>query len=315
MSGAALFRFALLLVKKGTLLGSVVDYDRQRKDSLKDVPREIFDPESFTQKSLYKTFRSWLLTIPSIRTLVGNAAFLRDPDKSYRQYYVSHDRHLVYIRIFKCGSTSILKSLLPLVHTPFRDYAISSPQIDSMAHYLVSKSLPEGIDNFTVFAITRNPLERLVSAYLDLFSDPSNYNDFLFGIFRKSRTFKGVLKIIAVIPDKFRGSHLVSQSRILSQVGSSRLQVFRLKSDNDSIELNTFLKNHSMELYVENKSAVAYNYRDYYDRETLQLAYQIYEKDFKTLGYYSEFHELKGIIDSESHGINPGDHSSVAEGD
>ncbi|HLT71564.1 MAG TPA: hypothetical protein VKZ75_02890 [Cyclobacteriaceae bacterium] len=54
MSGAALFRFALLLVKKGTLLGPVVDYDRQRKDSLKDVPREIFDPESFIQ-SHFKT--------------------------------------------------------------------------------------------------------------------------------------------------------------------------------------------------------------------------------------------------------------------
>ncbi|HEY4655220.1 MAG TPA: sulfotransferase family 2 domain-containing protein [Cyclobacteriaceae bacterium] len=310
MSAVDDLRFVFLLAKKGTLLGPSVDHEHLRRQSLREVPQEIFDPESFTQKSNYETFRSGLLAIPVIRSLVGNTAFLKSPDNAYRQFFISHQQRLVYLRIYKCGSTSVLKSFLPYVHEPLRGYALKAAQVDSLAHYLVSRSLPGAASKYTCFTVTRNPLERLVSAYLDVFNDPAYRADFLFGVFRKSQTFKEVVKLLALVPDKYRGPHFVSQSRILTQAKGARPLVFNLGSNN--VALRTFLQQHGMQLAFENKSPVIYDHTEYYDPETLELAYRIYEQDFNTLGYASDFHNLKKIIGNGWNDKNHAPHSSEA---
>lgn len=300
-----MLRFASLLVRNGSLSGRSIDYEQRRIRNLREIPPDIFKIESHGRKTAYDKLRSRLLEVPVIRSLIGNLAFLKGPDKAYRQFFIAQHHGLVYIRMFKCGSTSVLKTLLPLIHPPLRNYTFNSGQIDSLAHYFVSRSIPVSADDFTFFAITRNPLERLVSAYLDLFGDPANTPDYLFGVFRKGQTFKEVVKILASIPDKYRGPHFVSQSRILNQVQNKKIATFKLIADNR--ELTSFLRQYSMRMSVENKSPVAYDYLEYYDPETLRLVYQIYEQDFNTLDYRSEFNEIKRIIDSESGDINAAD--------
>jgi Sulfotransferase family len=259
-------KFLFLLLRRGTLLNAPVDYEQLRKKSLADLPRHILPTELLSKKSSREIIRSKLLRYSILGSLIGTIAFLKNPDQVYRQFFISHHQKLIYVRIFKCGSISILKSLLPHIHGPLENFPLKDSQIDTLAHYFLRQSLPDDMDGYVIFGVTRNPLERLVSAYLDIFSKPETYNDFLFGIFRKKRSFKQVVEAMYCIPDKYRGPHFVTQSRVLAQVKRKKVLIFKLNDNHQT--LTSFLLRYNLSLVYQNKSRIAYNYKDYYDNET-----------------------------------------------
>lgn len=296
-----IFRLALLVTRKGSLRVPPPDYAGMRARILEEIPRTIFDPDIIRTNRRPTAIKAQLLSIPFIRLAAGNIAFIRNPEKSYAQYFVSHEKKLVYIRIFKCGSTSILKSFLPLVHQPFATYPLKTSSIDSVAHHLVQHTLPD-FSGYTIFAVTRNPLERLVSAYLDVFNPPHQYPDTLFNIFRNCRTLKDVVMLLDRIPDRYRGPHFVSQTTILNSVKSQNVLRFNLDSAGRNTQLESFLNDYGMAMHLENRTASPYDFRSFYDAETLDLAYRIYKEDFEILGYRDAYIDLKKAFESGWHG-------------
>lgn len=302
-----IFRLALLLARKGSL-STPPDYSRMHASVLEKIPRSVFDLATVRKQSTYTAIKTRLISIPFVRLVAGNLAFINNPKRSYAQYFVSHDQKLIYVRIFKCGSTSILKSFLPLVHKPLENYPLQVSSVDSVAPHLVQHTLPDASD-YVIFSVTRNPLERLVSAYLDVFNPPHQYPDILFNIFRSCKTFKDLVKLLDRIPDKYRGPHFVSQTRVLGTVKPQEVLLFSLDPQRYG-QLESFLNEHGMTMQKENQSALSYDFRDFYDAESLDLAYRIYKEDFERLGYTKDYLDLKKALESGSHG-KPSETSSA----
>src|SRR5690606_31041916 len=122
-------RFALLLARKGSLRITPPDYSRRHAHTLEEIPRSVFDPGAVLPNRRPDSIRTKLLSVPFIRLVAGNLTFLRNPEKSYAQFFVSDEQKLAYIRILKCGSTSVLRSFLPLVHKPFENYPLKASSI------------------------------------------------------------------------------------------------------------------------------------------------------------------------------------------
>lgn len=290
-------RFALLLARKGSLRITPPDYSRRHAHTLEEIPRSVFDPGAVLPNRRPDSIRTKLLSVPFIRLVAGNLTFLRNPEKSYAQFFVSDEQKLAYIRILKCGSTSVLRSFLPLVHKPFENYPLKASSIDSIAHYLVRHTLSDTSD-YVIFSVTRNPLERLVSAYLDVFNPPHSYPEIPFNIFRSCRTFKDVVKLLDRIPDRYRGPHFVSQTRILGLLKGRDVLRFDLDASGQDTRLEHFLNAHGMAMHRENPYGTPYDFRTFYDTETLELAYRIYERDFEMLGYKRAYLDLKESLQS-----------------
>lgn len=284
--------FLLLLIKRSQFKRKKPNYENGQFESIKS-----FGINSPTQFSVYVKLRSGLMKNPFLRYFLGNIAFLKNPRKSLLKYFVLEDKKLIYLRIFKNGSTSILKSILPELHKSLQGVNLSDKEIDLLGHRLEKNKLPRGHEDYTVFTVVRNPLERIVSAYLDVLAD-GDYDDFLFGIFRKNMSFKEVVMLLAKIPDHLRGPHFTSQYEIIKSTKSTSVVSFKLGSENE--KLKEFLSSFSLSIAHNNKSKIEYDFRKYYDIETLELVYNIYREDFNMLDFKSEFNELKTLLKTKA---------------
>jgi hypothetical protein len=271
-----------------------VNHEGNRRANLESLPAEAL-PLGVNRQSWNRQMLNRLLNVRLMRFLLGNIAFLKNPRKSYRKYFVCDEKRILYLRIFKCGSTSMLRCLLPCIHKPLANLTLTDIQIDSIAHYL-ERNVLDGTEEYTSFTIIRNPLERLVSAYLDIFTH-HDYGDFLFGIFKKGMTFKELLQTLAIVPDHLRGPHFISQSAIIKYSGLTNIMCFKLRDDNE--RLLNFLSRFDLQLGHSNKSVISYDFRNFYDAETLQLAFKIYKCDFTDLGYSLHYEELLTSFESK----------------
>ena len=100
-------------------------------------------------------------------------------------YYVADGHKAVYVRILKAAGTSVLTEFLKLMDSQLIGKRLSEEQVDALGYYFLKRSLPESAAGYEKFAIVRNPFQRIVSVYLDLF-DSSNplfsYSAYWFGI-------------------------------------------------------------------------------------------------------------------------------------
>lgn len=277
-------RFISYLLRHGSLKSKRKDYEKDRINSLGRFQNEIAET-----KNWYVTARSFFLKFDVLRAIIGNFAFILNHKKVYRKLFVVNNQKLIYLRIFKCGSTSILRSLLPKIKSQLNSQTITDAQIDSLAHYLQVNHPPKHFNQYTTFTIVRNPLERVVSAYLDVCSE-GNYDDFLFGIFRENMTFKELLLLLDKIPDHLRGPHFASQCTIIQSLSSNKIITFKLGDENNSLQ--SFLAKYHLNLPHSNKSPKVYDYKKYYDLESLELIKRIYYHDFVQLGFEKQYNEL-----------------------
>ncbi|HEX5171148.1 MAG TPA: sulfotransferase family 2 domain-containing protein [Cyclobacteriaceae bacterium] len=286
--------FVLLLLRQSSIKKISTNYEKERMEILKDLPLELASLSQKKKHNLPSKLLSILLKIRLMRFLLENIAFLKNPGKSYKRLYLSSEKRLIYLRIFKCGSTSVLRSLLPTIHKPLKNIVLTDKQVDSIAHYLEKNHLVDTNDYFA-FTVVRNPMERVVSAYIDIFSG-SSYGDFLFGVFHDGMSFKDVLTTLSKIPDRLRGPHFCSQSTIINCSGLKNLVYFKLGEDNE--KLIHFLSQFDLSFNHSNRSPIKYDYKYFYDVETLKLVYEVYKNDFTYFDYNSEYQELFSSLKS-----------------
>ncbi len=110
-------------------------------------------------------------------------------------------------------------------------------------------------------------------------------------------SFKDVIKTLAVIPDRFRGPHFTSQSAIIKYSGLKNLTYFKLREDKE--KFINFLTEFNLQFGHSNKSNTKYDFRNFYDTETLQIVYKIYKSDFTDFDYVKQYEELLASLKSK----------------
>jgi hypothetical protein len=286
-----LLQFVFLLIRRGSLFLEPIDFEAKRKTLLATLPvgNAITAPATEPKRP------SQLWKVPGLYSMMASLSYYRDRRLMNRMYYVSDIHRVVYIRILKAAGTSVLNGFLRLMDDSLKTVSLTDEQVDALGYYFVSKEIPVSASGFERFAIVRDPYQRIVSVYLDLFdpfSQVFSYSAYWFGILDRTMTFKDFVKVISKIPISLLGPHFSPQHYILNDLPD--VKVFRL--EDDSKDLTEFLRRYDIELQHRNKHKAEYDYRSYYDSETFDLVSSIYQGDVERFGYVNEKRDLGNII-------------------
>ena len=280
--------FIFLLIRRGSLFQKPIDFEAERKSLVASLPVNAITPPKAAKSSL-------LWKVPGLYSIMASMSYFRRRHEMNRMYYVSDSHKVVYARILKAGSTSILNEFLKLMDNNLRAISLNDDQIDALGYYFVKREIPQSAGNFERFAIVRDPYQRIVSVYLDLFDPTSpifSYSAYWFGILDRSMSFKDFVKVISKVPVSLLGPHFTPQYSILMELPD--VKVFRLEKDKS--ELTDFLRRYGIELLHRNKNEKEYDYRSYYDRETFELVRKLYATDVDRYGYSVEEDGLRKVI-------------------
>lgn len=292
-----LVRFVLLLFRQGSLHVDRIDFDDQRNKVLD--PSRLPDPPLKKRKeSILKTF---LMSTPAGYSLIAVLAYLKNAGSMNKMYFISDSHEVIYVRLLKCASTSVLREFLPLVDSRLKGLQFPDDQLDVLAFHYEKKRIQPSQKRYRKFALVRNPFHRIVSVYLDLF-DPLagtfTYSAYWFGVLKAGMTFRDFMKTIEQIPVSLLGPHFTPQSHILEDASAAGdLVVFRVDKDNDS--LHKFLQQYGIQLPYLNKQSKEYNYSSYYDAETFAIATRLYAEDVRRFGYEEELKLLQQAVSSQ----------------
>jgi hypothetical protein len=283
--------FLLYLLKNGRLKTPVTNFESKADRVIGSIT--TLEPRP-GKKNQYQKLRDSLMKVPVLNTLISNAAYIKSGRKKVNQFFVVSSQKLVYVRILKSASTSMLSELLPLIDKNLENIRLTNEQIDVLATQYVRRKLLVDEDSYNYFAVIRNPFSRLVSVYLDLFDSTAPdfaYSEFLFGILNKNMSFEEFVRALAKIPDSLKGPHFAPQSYIVSNTGlESKINCFRLEKDEEA--LKTFLKPYGIAIPHLNRQEKSYDYRIFYTRELADLAYTIYKEDVQKFGYQQDYQGL-----------------------
>ena len=280
-----LLQFIFLLIRRGSLNQKPVDFESNRKALINSLHLGDNAPLVAERPGLRRLWK-----IPGLYSIMASLSYFRDRHKMNKMYYVADSHKVIYVRILKAGGTSVLAEFAKLMNNKLIDKVLSDEQVDALGYYLRTSNLPEG--GYKKFAIVRDPYQRIVSVYLDLFDQTSpvfSYAPYWFGILDRNMSFKDFINVIAEIPTYLLGPHFSPQHWILKEM--SDVKVFRIERDKK--ELTEFLHEYGIELQHRNKNKTAYDYQAYYDTETFELVRKLYAGDVERFGYGVEEANLK----------------------
>ena len=283
-----LLQFIFLLIRRGSLHQKPVDFESNRKALINSLQLGDNIPIVAERPGLRRLWK-----IPGLYSIMASLSYFRDRHKMNKMYYVAHSHKVIYVRILKAGGTSVLAEFAKLMNSKLIDKVLSDEQVDALGYYLRTTNLPAG--GYKKFAIVRDPYQRIVSVYLDLFDKSSPvfpYASYWFGILDQNMSFKDFIKVISQIPTSLLGPHFSPQHWTLKEM--SDVKVFRIERDKE--ELADFLLGYGIELQHRNKSKTEYDYRTYYDKETLALVRKLYAGDVERFGYVIEEANLKKVL-------------------
>lgn len=196
--------------------------------------------------------------------------------QKYLKVYKNSD--IIFIHIPKAAGTSITKEIYGK-----RNGHLSAKQIiDEMGKN-------EFINKFS-FSVTRNPYDRLVSAYFYAtqggskeggITNPEKYKSYEF------RNFKSFVKEWLCKQDLNKIDVIFMPQNIFIYNKKKCLvnEVYKLENIDRLIEILNNKLGKSVNLDQRNKSYRARNFMNYYDDETKEMVIKLYYKDFKLFGY------------------------------
>lgn len=291
-----LVQFLLLLFRQGSLHLKRVNFEKNRNT--------ILDPsllhDSIPLKSRDSALRRFLLNTPIGYSILANLAYLKNAGQMNKMYFVTDSHKVVYIRLLKCASTSMLREFLPLIDKRLKDVHFTDEQLDVLGFHYERKKIDPSQAGYKKFALVRDPFQRIVSVYLDLFDSGSafTYASYWFGVLKPEMTFKEFIKIIGLIPTSVQGPHFAPQSYILRKAFAlEEIRVFRIEKDGES--LDRFLHNYGLSLPFLNRQPKNYDYRSYYDSDTLSVVEKLYEGDVEIFDYKEEHRRLQEFLLSQ----------------
>ncbi len=292
-----LLRFLLLIFRNGSLNHSSFDFEEERRELLNSFPNQQPGKKTDT----HKTVRSRLMNTKIGYSLISNLSYVRHARQMNVMLFVCEAKQLVYIRILKSASTSILKELLPTIDKKLEGHSLSDDQIDALAFNYLQKELTPLEELYPKFALVRNPFHRIVSVYLDLFDSSGNhfsYESYWFGILQSKMSFQEFVDTISQVPDFFKGPHFAPQHYILANVTKLN-NIFYFRIDKDQQALANFLTKHGINLPHQNKHSGSYNYLSFYNIDLVGKVYNMYKQDVMSFDYKAEYNQLLNFVSNQ----------------
>lgn len=281
------FKLIWLVLKYGRWVHSEGDFNRSRSNSLIDLQDFVPAGRSIKQRGHSKN--------TLVRNLVSQVAFFKKSLKKTGGHLTAGT--LSYIRIPKSASTSMSKAMLEKMYPTLKQNEINDEQINYLTdvnlHVIGTQSV-----NHTYFTIVRNPFSRLVSVHRSFIEKSSQdyiYRDYLFGILPQHLSFSDFVNRIANIPDRVKDQHIKPQNCFLEYYEKNKIEVKVFKLE-DSKKLNQFLSQNSLQLAHLNKSEEPYDYRSYYNANTLSKVNELYKIDIERFGYQQEYKNVADYL-------------------
>jgi hypothetical protein len=288
-----ILRLILLIVRRGSLRQTPHDFAAERQRVISRV--------NLTSGSQPVKDNKWKLSIlknPVGYMVMANMAFVKNARNMNNKYFISTSEKLIYIRILKCASTAMLRNFLPRVDNRYDTANLSDEELDSIAYLAEVKTLGAKHVKYRKFALVRNPFQRIVSVYLDLFDPDAPFFSnatFWFVVNNQRMPFKEFVKTIGAIPVSLLGPHFAPQSYIIEKgPGLKQTSIYRIEKDMRA--LSEFLGIKDTSLPHANRRVVDYDYRNYYDQETFNLVTKLYGQDVGTFGYEDERRSLEVYV-------------------
>lgn len=284
-----------LIIREGQFRHSGHDFQEKRMQALEDMKQ--FCPSLPPQDTGWP-LKKRLLKNPYLRSWFAQAAFF----KSSRNLQGSHlsvpARNLSYIRIPRAASTTVCYAVLSARFPELIRYRMSSEKINFLADVMMEKHAPAEDEERMFFTVVRNPFARIVSVYRNFFEQASGhfiYEDYLFGVLRKDLSFKEFITVLQIIPDSLKDQHLKPQHCFLRfyRENSLRVKVLTLERPES---IRSFLSSYHIPFGDHNRSEKEYDYRTYYDKETVLQVHALYRTDVDLFGYQQLYEELRAFV-------------------
>ena len=277
-------KFFGLILKAGSFFGRPIDFQKKRETILNSAA-------SHQKERFHFPLANYLAQTRMFGTFIENITFVKNQKNNTRNIFYVDSLKIGYVRILKSGSTSLLKELLPMMDEKLSEKKLSDKEIDQLANYYANH---KHRNQYQLFTLVRNPFQRLVSAYIDLFN-PNNQEfilrNHLFGIFKHQMSFNDFVETLAKVPVSLLEPHFVSQLKIIEACGGlEKIRVIHLGKN--KAEMDLFCSEFDLKISHSNKS-LDYNYQTFYNPISLQRAFDLYKADVVALGYTDEYKKLK----------------------
>lgn len=285
-------------IRRGKFISSGPDFQRLRSDALKGltefVPGGRHIPSGAGAQARNSFTRYW----------AGQAAFFKNCLDPRAAHLTLSSTRLHYIRIPRAASTALSYALLSAKYPGLREHLLSPSQINFLIDANLERKIISVLPEDTYFTVVRDPFARLVSVYRQFFEHSENgfmYADYLFGIFSRDMSFADFVAAVHDIPHRLKDQHFRPQVDLLKTYWSKGIPVTVFKLE-EPLPLETFLSRFALVAHQQNQSIREYNYRDYYDLQTLQLASDVYRSDIRLFGYEHSRQELETWVRGECNG-------------
>lgn len=247
-------------------------------------------------------FTLWLMKKKYLAQWVAAAAFIKGSLNRAGGHLTIANRGLSYVRIPKAASTSLCKTMLLAQAAGIVAEHFSPAEINFVTALHLQKKAGSVTRAGTVFTLVRNPFSRIVSVYREFFErgkKPFIFEDYLFGILKQDMSFAQFVNAVNQIPDVLKDQHLKPQHLFLSYYESEKIPVTVMKLEEPE-QIGRFLEKFGLQFGLFNQSESTYDYRHYYDRETLDIARDIYKSDLTRFGYWDSYRALEFMVEQQN---------------
>ena len=274
----ALIRFFNLLVKHAHPFQPKFDFELWKK--------HITDPKAGPQPRIQYVNRNRNALKNFLFNLRVFASSLIHSIRE-KQYVIEIEKDLHYVRIPKCGSTTINYLILKSIYEDSTIQKYTDDQIDLLADSTLKHV--EINSRINSFAIVRNPLHRLVSAYQSIFGNQDKfiYQNLYLGIFRYNDDFSSFVQKLSCIPVSLMDQNVRPQYTFVK----AGTKIFKLEDGFQPIQnLHPVFGDSNIR---RNATVYSKDWWQFYDKSTFKIAESIYKEDIERFNYTNEIRELK----------------------